>query len=149
MAEKMTQGQRIRAMRLQKRYTQDYVAAQLGTTKQAVYKYEADIVKNIPTEKLVRLSQLFGCSPAWLQGLTEDPGTSPEGDFARVDAKCGVPHLGKGDPAIADDEQFLFYRDFMDIMLRLTPEERRSTFQFARFLLSQHPAPSPAQPAGE
>lgn len=140
MPQKMTQGQRIRTMRLQKRYTQDYVAAQLGTTKQAIYKYEADIVKTIPAEKLLRLSQLFGCSPAWLQGLTEDPGTAPEGDFRPVEAKCGVPHAGKSDPALMDDAQFLFYRDFMDVMLRLTAEERRATMQFARFLLSQHEA---------
>lgn len=144
MPQSMTQGQRIRMMRLQKRYTQDYVAAQLGTTKQAVYKYEADIVKNIPTEKLVRLSQLFGCSPAWLQGLTEDPGLPPEGEFQAVDAPCGVPHLGKDDPAIADDAQFLFYRDFMDVMLRLAPDERRTVMQFAQFLLSRHSSPDTA-----
>ncbi len=140
MSEKLTQGQRIRRMRLEKRYTQDYVAAQLNTTKQAIYKYENDIVRNIPMEKLMTLSQLFGCSPAWLQGLTEDPGTAPEGGFTPVEAPCGMPHMSRQDAPAPMDDQFMFYRDFMDVMLRLNADERRSVMQFARFLLSQHPA---------
>ena len=68
-----TQGQRLRQRRLEKRLTQEYLAEQLNTTKQAIYKYEADIVQNIPLEKLLRLAQLLDCSPAWLQGFADEP----------------------------------------------------------------------------
>ncbi len=153
MQNKLTQGQRIRQMRLEHRYTQEYVAAQLSTTKQAIYKYEADLIKSIPTDKLLRLSQLFDCSPAWLQALSEERGLPPEGypTFTPVDAPLGTPHFTKSDAAMhtqtqSADDQFAFYRDFMDVMLQLTPPERYSVMQFAKFMAAQH-APKPAEPA--
>lgn len=143
MQNTLTQGQRIRQMRLECRYTQEYVAAQLGTTKQAIYKYEADLIKNIPTDKLLRLSQLFQCSPSWLQTLSDERGLPPMSaqPFTPVDAPLGTPHHTKNDPAPAAsaEDHFAFYRDFMDIMSRLTPSERYAVMQFSEFLASKHP----------
>lgn len=136
-----TQGQRLRQMRLQKRYTQDYVAAQLSTTKQAIYKYETDIVRNIPTEKLIRLAQLYGCSTAYLQGFADEPGEPPAGAFTPVDAPCGVPHHRSGDAA-AEEAQLTFYRDLTDALLGLTPAERTTVLRFAQFLAAGHQPPA-------
>ena len=138
---KPTQGQRLRQMRLHNRFTQEYVAAQLGTTKQAIYKYETDIVRSIPPEKLDRLARLYGCSPAYLQGYTDEPGDPPAGGFTPVEAPCGTPHRTEQDDeaeAAAANAQLTFYRDLMDTMLQLTAAERATVLRFARFLAAEH-----------
>lgn len=142
MSTTLTQGQRIRQMRLEHRFTQEYVAAQLRTTKQAIYKYEVDLIKNIPSDKLLQLSQLFQCSPAWLQGYSEDRGQPlTDHPFEKIDAPCGTPHQSKNSAELAPTESFAFYRDLMDAMTQLTSIERNSVLHFARFLASGHQQP--------
>ena len=65
-------GERIRAERRRLKLSQDEVAAALETTKQAIYKYEKGIVENIPPEKVERMAELFGVTPAYLIGWSED-----------------------------------------------------------------------------
>ncbi|MCI2047936.1 MAG: helix-turn-helix domain-containing protein [Faecalibacterium sp.] len=122
MSETLTQGQRIRKLRIERRYTQEYLADHLGTTKQAIYKYEADIVQNIPPEKLLRLAQLLGCSVEYLQGEAEEPGAAPETPFSACAA---------GDP-------FRFYQEFTAVLSRLSEAERAGVMAYAQFLLSRH-----------
>ena len=64
-------GERIRAERRRLKLSQDEVAAALETTKQAIYKYEKGIVENIPPEKVERMAELFGVTPAYLIGWTD------------------------------------------------------------------------------
>ena len=52
----MSIGQRIKNAREQKSMTLDEVAKRCGTTKQTIFKYENDIVTNIPYDKIVRLA---------------------------------------------------------------------------------------------
>ncbi len=136
MNNTLTQGERIKAMRRECRFTQEYVADKLGTTKQAIYKYEADIVKNIPLDKLLHLAQLLGCSAAWLQGLSDERGDAPTGDFTPSAHSAPIDD----DTLLNPDDHFAFYRDFMDLTLRLTPSQRNSVYQYAQFLLWQHEA---------
>ena len=65
-------GERIRAERRRLKMSQDEVAVALETTKQAIYKYEKGIVENIPPEKVERMAELFGVTPAYLIGWSED-----------------------------------------------------------------------------
>lgn len=124
-----TQGQRIYDLRIQKRYTQEYLAEQLGTTKQAIYKYEKDIVQNIPDGKLLRMAQLLGCSVAYIKGLSDEVGTAPlDNPFV----------FSPRPPAPTNEELFTTSRDLMDILPRLSEEECRSVLSYARFLLAQH-----------
>lgn len=67
----MKMGERIRAERLRCKLSQEDVARVIGSTKQAVYKYERSIVENIPPEKVERMAALFGVSPAYLSGWDE------------------------------------------------------------------------------
>ncbi len=62
----MKMGERIRAERLRNKLTQEDVARALNTTKQPIYKYEQGIVENIPPDKMERMAQLFGVTPAYL-----------------------------------------------------------------------------------
>lgn len=64
----MTVGERIKKLRLGANLTQMDVANAIGTTKQAIYKYENNIVTNIPTDKIEAMARLFNVTPARLAG---------------------------------------------------------------------------------
>lgn len=64
----MTMGDRILLMRKSKGYTMQELADLVGVNHPAVNKWEKGIVTNIPLDKVERLAQIFGCSPAWLVG---------------------------------------------------------------------------------
>lgn len=54
-------GKRLKQYRLKNDLTQRYVAYRLGTTQQAVGKWESG--ESFPrTERLIRLSEMIGCT---------------------------------------------------------------------------------------
>lgn len=61
----MTFGEKLSRLRREHNYTQEQLADILGVTRQSVSKWESDMVYP-ETEKLVRLSKLFGCSMDYL-----------------------------------------------------------------------------------
>ena len=76
----MTIGQRIRAARERREMTLDEVAQCCNTTKQTIFKYENEIVTNIPYDKIVLLSNALDVSPSYLFGWDEkkDSPTGPK-----------------------------------------------------------------------
>ena len=48
----MTVGERIRQTREEKRISQTELAEAIQTTKQNIYKYENNIISNIPSDKI-------------------------------------------------------------------------------------------------
>lgn len=61
----MSIGQRISELRKQRAYSQEYVAEQLGVSRQAVSKWETDL--SVPdTNNLIGLSELLGVSVEYL-----------------------------------------------------------------------------------
>lgn len=68
----MTIGERIKLHREKANLTQDELAKQLNTTKQTVYKYENNVVTNIPSDKIEKMAELFGVNPGYLMGWEED-----------------------------------------------------------------------------
>lgn len=121
----MLMGERIRAERRRMKLSQDEVAKVLETTKQAIYKYEKGIVENIPPEKVERMAELFGVTPAYLIGWSDDPQGEGEGESGvpsdlpaavltelRPIARTKLPMLGNvacGEPIYAaeDHETYL------------------------------------------
>jgi len=69
----MTVGDRIRKVRLEQDVTQQELADYIGVSKQAVYKYENNIVTNIPTDKIDAIARRLRVSPAYLMGWEEQP----------------------------------------------------------------------------
>ena len=65
-------GDRIRELRIQHDMTLDDVAKYLGINRQAVYKYEQGIVTNIPLDKIEKMAALFGTTPDYIAGWTDD-----------------------------------------------------------------------------
>lgn len=67
----MTTGQRIRTARERKNMTQGEVAKRCKTTKQTIFKYENDIVSNIPYDRILLLSEALDVSIEYLFGWDE------------------------------------------------------------------------------
>lgn len=74
----MTIGQRIKLARENKNMTLDEVAKRCNTTKQTIFKYENEIVTNIPYDKIVLLSNALGVSPSYLFGWQEKENSPSE-----------------------------------------------------------------------
>ncbi len=64
----MTTGKRIKLLREKMGLTQESVAKRIGVATQTIFKYEKEIVTNIPLENIQKLSEVFSVSPAELMG---------------------------------------------------------------------------------
>jgi repressor LexA len=106
----MTIGDRIRNLRLSKGLSQEYVANVLSTTKQAIYKYENNIVTNIPMDKITTLANFFNVSPAYLMGWDNE--SDADEDITNIPGIRSIttkkfPMLGEiacGEPKYACEE---------------------------------------------
>lgn len=90
----MTIGKRMKKTREDQKLTQEYVAKKVGVAIQTIYKYENEIVTNIPLDKLEKIADALNTTPAYLMGwednktlnspqVTEDYTTFPViGDIA-------------------------------------------------------------------
>ena len=74
----MSVGLRIKIAREQKNMTLDEVAKRCETTKQTIYKYENEIVTNIPYDKIVLLSKALDVTPSYLFGWDEKENSPSE-----------------------------------------------------------------------
>ena len=63
-----TKGSRIKEAREKIGMSQTDMADRIGVSKQTLYKYENDIITNIPSEKIEEISALTGVSPAYIMG---------------------------------------------------------------------------------
>lgn len=57
--------------------TQEELAKRLETSKQTIYKYENQIITNIPSDKIEILAKIFKVSPIYLMGWDETNEESP------------------------------------------------------------------------
>lgn len=67
----MTVGDRIKEARTQKDISQVDLAYMIGVTKQLLYKYECNIITNIPSDKIELIAKVCGVSPAYLMGWAD------------------------------------------------------------------------------
>ena len=64
----MKTGDKIRLLRLKNKMSQEELGKKLNISKQAVYKYEKDIIDEIPLSRIKLLADIFQVSPAYLTG---------------------------------------------------------------------------------
>lgn len=74
----MTVGDRIRKKRTDLGISQKELADKLKTTKQTIYKYEMNIITNIPSDKLEEMAKIFEISPCYLMGWEEKESAKKE-----------------------------------------------------------------------
>ena len=104
----MTVGDRIRQVRQEQDVTQQELADYIGVSKQAVYKYENNIVTNIPTDKVDAIAKRLKVSPAYLMGWEEKPQPAPRPipkGFIEMPEMVQVPLIGSiacGTPITAE-----------------------------------------------
>ena len=99
----MSVGKRIALAREQKSMTLEEVAKLCETTKQTIFKYENEIVTNIPYDKIVLLSKALNVSPSYLFGWEEKKSSPSE------------PELTEGDKMMLE-------------IFRLIPKEQQRAF---------------------
>ena len=99
----MTIGQRIKIARERKDLTLDEVAKRCNTTKQTIFKYENEIVTNIPYDKIVLLSNALNVSPSYLFGWEEK-------------------EISPSEPTLTEGEQMLLN------LFRQIPEDQQRVF---------------------
>lgn len=107
----VTVGDRIRQVRQEQDVTQQELADYIGVSKQAVYKYENNIVTNIPTDKVDAIAKWLKVSPAYLMGWEEQPTPKPTSPapippgFEPMPKMKKIPLIGSiacGDPITAE-----------------------------------------------
>ena len=94
-------GENIRKRRKTLGLTLEEVAGKLGTSKQTIQRYESGQIANIPNEKIERLAEALGTTPAALVGWED------EGDVLLPVKVRRIPLLGKiacGQPIYAEEE---------------------------------------------
>ena len=83
----MTTGQRIAAKRKELALSQEALGAELGVSRQSIYKWESDA--SLPEiDKLIALSRRFGVPVGWLLGVEEEtpaPETLTERQLQKVE----------------------------------------------------------------
>ena len=78
----MTTGQRIAQKRKELELSQEALGAELGVSRQSIYKWESDAA--LPEiDKLVALSRRFGVTVGWLLGV-EDAAEPPAGESGEL-----------------------------------------------------------------
>lgn len=72
----MTVGDRIRKQRELLGISQTELAEKIKVSKQTLYKYEMNIITNIPSDKIESIGKFLNTSPAylmgWIENLTEE-----------------------------------------------------------------------------
>ncbi len=68
----MSVGDRIKDLREKNNLSQIDLATKINVSKQTLYKYENNIVTNIPSDKIELLAKFLNCSPAYLMGWEDN-----------------------------------------------------------------------------
>lgn len=101
----MTIGDRIRDIRTDRSISQTELAERAGISKQTLYKYENNIIINIPSTCIERIAQVLDISPAVLMGWESDD-ISKYG-LMPIEVKK-IPLLGEiacGEPIYASEDR--------------------------------------------
>jgi len=86
-------GNKFKELRKSKGLTLEYIAGELGTSKQTIHRYENGTISNIPPEKVEMLARLLDSSPAELMGWEEEAGVEYKPKRLPIlgDIACGAP----------------------------------------------------------
>lgn len=67
----MTIGEKIKKRRIELGIMQNDLAVMINVSKQTLYKYENNIISNIPSDKIEEIAKVLNVSPAHLMGWDE------------------------------------------------------------------------------
>ena len=108
-----TIGSRIRLARESADMTQEQLGKLCSTTKQTIFKYENDIVTNIPMDRIEVIASALKVSPVYLMGWDDDM-YSPIKNIIPIPEMNKIPLIGSiacGAPILAEEH----IEDYIDI----------------------------------
>lgn len=111
----MTLSEKIKALRLEQGLTLEQVGDKVGVGKSTVRKWENGIIANMKRDKISKLADALGVSPAYLMGWDEDP-------------KGNITHVQK----VKSDSSLL--NRLMAYMIMLNPEGQKKLLERAEEL---------------
>lgn len=91
----MTIGDRIKEKREENSLTQTELAKAIHSTKQTIYKYEMNIVTNIPSDKIEKIAKILNTTPAYLMGWEENLNTDTDFIADIFSDKKAIEHVKK------------------------------------------------------
>lgn len=100
-----TIGSRIRFARESADMTQEQLGKLCGTTKQTIFKYENDIVTNIPMDRVEVIASALRVSPVYIMGWDDDM-YSPIKSIIPMPEMRKIPLIGSiacGAPTLAEE----------------------------------------------
>lgn len=107
----MTIGDRIKTTRKAMGMTQTELGKKCGVTKQAIFKYENDIITNIPLDKIQMIARALNVSAAWIMGWkTQDRGID-----------IGIAQMEAG---LSEEEIVSYIEDKKVSLFTLSPDEQ-------------------------
>ena len=117
MQVKLTIGERLKDLRVERRLTLEQLAAEVGISKSALGKYEADNGKDISPYSILLLADYYGVSCDYLMGRTETknhPNTALH-ELHLSDASIDVLKTGKFNHRLLSE--LICHKDFQRFML--------------------------------
>lgn len=118
----MTKGEKIKDLRKTLGMSQVELAKRIGVSKQTLYKYENNIITNIPSDKIELLSNALQTTPADIMGwefpqiTTKDVEQSLKNSISNIRRITKIPLLGSapcGKPNLTfDDYRYAEFIDF-------------------------------------
>jgi transcriptional regulator with XRE-family HTH domain len=79
----MERGQKLKQLREAKNLLQTDAAKLIGTSKQSLFKYENDIITNIPSDIIEKMAKLYGTTPGYIMGW-DDPDADQANEVAEL-----------------------------------------------------------------
>ena len=114
----MDRGSLLKSLREAKQLSQTEAARHARVSKQTLYKYENNIITNIPYDVIERMSALYEVSPAYIMGWDAEKGDM-DATRKRLLSYAYWNRLQHYDP-----EQIIKALDFLDAFQKATPEAR-------------------------
>lgn len=102
----MSTGERIRNLRAKNGMSQVDLAAAANVSKQTMYKYENDVITNIPSDKIELIAKALYTTPSYLMCWTDDPH-----DWERIGNDSGIYPPKDYDGSYEDYVKFRMYEN--------------------------------------
>lgn len=101
----MTIGERIKLTRERKPMSQVDLAVMCGISKQTLYKYENNIITNIPSDKIELIAKALETTPAFLMGWETEITSPLPSNLIPLNSVSYIPLVGTiacGTPVLAE-----------------------------------------------
>lgn len=105
----MNLGNILKQLRMEKGFTQEELGKMVGLKKAAIHKYESGIVQNMKRATIGKLANIFGVSPSYLLGYTNERDLQPTKEE----------------------------NELINLILQLTDEETEELSKFVDYLISK------------